>query len=48
MKVVMSMYENSKIKVKVGSEFPEEFYVVVGVHQESVLSPLLMQLWWML
>ena len=37
----MSLYQGSKIKVKVGSEFSEEFYVAIGVHQESVLSPLL-------
>ena len=41
MKAVMSLYENSKTKVKVGSEFSEEFSVAVGVHQGSVLSPLL-------
>ena len=29
------------MRVKVGSEFSEEFYVAVGVHQGSVLSPLL-------
>ena len=38
-KTVMSLYEGSKTKVKVGSEFSEEFYVAVGVHQGSVLSP---------
>ena len=32
MKVVMSQYEGSKMKVKVGSEFSEEFFVVIGVH----------------
>ena len=37
----MSLYEGSKTKVKVGSEFSEEFYVAVGVHQGPVLSPLL-------
>ena len=37
----MSVYEGSKMKVKVGSEFSKKFYVVVGVHQGSVLSPLL-------
>ena len=40
-KVVMSLYEGSKTKVKVGSKFSEEFYVAVGVHHRSVLSPLL-------
>ena len=38
-KAVMSLY--SKMNVKVGFEFSEEFYVAVGVHQKSVLSPLL-------
>ena len=37
----MSLYEGSKTKVKVGSEFSEEFDVAVGVHQRSVLPPLL-------
>ena len=40
-KVVISLYEGSKIKFEVGSEFLEEFYVALGVHQRSVLSPLL-------
>ena len=31
----MSLYEGSKTKVKVGSEFSEEFYVAIGAHQES-------------
>ena len=26
-----SLYENSKTKIKVGSEFSEEFYVAVGI-----------------
>ena len=47
-KAVMNLYESSKTTVKVGSEFSEEFYVAVGIRQESVLSPLLFQLWWML
>ena len=38
---VMSLFEGSKTKVKVQSEFSEEFCVVIGVHQGSVLSPLL-------
>ena len=29
------------MKVKVGSEFSEEFSAAVGLHQGSVLSPLL-------
>ena len=40
-KAVMSLCEGSKIKVEVGSKFPDEFYVAVGVHQGTVLSPLL-------
>ena len=40
-KVVMSLYEGSKTKVKVGCEFSQEFYVAVGVYKRSVLSPLL-------
>ena len=40
-KAVMSLYEGSKMKVKVGSEFLEKFYVAVAVHQESALSLLL-------
>ena len=41
MKAVIILYEGSKTKVKIGSEFSEEFYVAVGVHQGSVLSSLL-------
>ena len=40
-KAVMSLYEGSKTKVRVGPEFSDEFHVSVGVHQGSVLSPLL-------
>ena len=36
-KAMMNLYEGSKTEVKIGSEFPEEFYVAVGVHQGSVL-----------
>ena len=43
-KVVMSLYEGSKTKVKVVSKFSEEFYVVVGIQQGSVLSPLLLSI----
>ena len=35
------MYEGSKTKVKIGSEFSKDLYVTVGVHQGSILSPLL-------
>ena len=41
-KTVMSLYEGSRTKVSlVGSGFSEEFGVRVGVHQGSVLSPLI-------
>ena len=35
------MYNNARCRVRVGSEYSEEFEVSVGVHQGSVLSPLL-------
>ena len=38
---VMSLYDGAKTKVKVGSAYSENFLVKVGVHQGSVLSPLL-------
>ena len=38
---VMSLYDGAKTRVKVGSAYSEEFKVKVGVHQGSVLSPLL-------
>ena len=38
---VMSLYEGSRTKVRVGSGTSEEFGVRVGVHQGSVLSPLI-------
>ena len=37
----MSLYEGAETKVRVGSGLSEEFSVKVGVHQGSVLSPLL-------
>ena len=40
-KAVMSLYESSRTKVRVGSVFSEEFGVRVGVHQGSVLSPMI-------
>ena len=40
-KAMMSLYDGSKTKGKVVCEFSEEFSLVVGVHQGSVLSPLL-------
>ena len=40
-KAVMSLYEGSRTKVRVGSGLLEEFGVRVGVHQGSVISPLI-------
>ena len=40
-KAMMSLYEGAETKVRVGSGLSEEFSVKVGVHQGSVLSPLL-------
>ena len=37
----MSLYDDAKTRVRVGSAYAEEFEVKVGVHQGSVLSPLL-------
>ena len=37
----MSLYEEAETKLRVGSGLSEEFSVKVGVHQGSVLSPLL-------
>ena len=39
-KAVMSLYEGAKTRVRVGLELSEEFEVKVGVHQGSMLSPL--------
>ena len=39
--LVQSMYKNARSKVRVGDSYSEEFEVSVGVHQGSVLSPLL-------
>jgi hypothetical protein len=39
--VIMSMYENVTIAVKINDIVNDEFEVKVGVHQGSVLSPLL-------
>ena len=36
-----SMYEDARSRVRVGDGYSEEFGVGVGVHQGSVLSPLL-------
>ena len=40
-RLVQSMYANVRSRVRVGDEYSEEFNVGVGVHQGSVLSPLL-------
>ena len=39
-RAVMSLYEGTKTRFRVGLELSEEFEVKVGVHQGSVLSPL--------
>ena len=41
MRLVQGMYANAWNYVRVGEEYSEEFEVKVGVHQGSVLSPLL-------
>ena len=41
MQAVMSLYEGSRTKVKRESRTSEEFGVQVGVHQGSVISPLI-------
>ena len=40
-RAVMSLYHRPKTKVQLGSELSQEILVQVGVHQGSVLSPLL-------
>ena len=40
-RVVQGMYANARIRVRVNGQLSEEFGVGVGVHQGSVLSPLL-------
>ena len=40
-RLTQAMYNNACSRVRVGSEYSEEFKVGVGVHQGSVLSPLL-------
>ena len=39
---VMSLYKGARTKVKVGTRLSEELEVNIGVHQGSVLSPLLL------
>jgi len=38
---VMALYVNSRTRVKAMAGVSEEFHILVGVHQGSVLSPLL-------
>ena len=40
-KVIMAMYKNAKSLVSVNGALGDEFDVKVGVHQGSVLSPIL-------
>ena len=40
-RLVQSMYKDVRSRVRVGDGYSEEFSVGVGVHQSSVLSPLL-------
>jgi len=40
-KAVMALYVNSRTRVKAMAGISEEFNILVGVHQASVLSPLL-------
>ena len=40
-RLVQGMYSNARSRVCVGEGYSEEFEVKVGVHQGSVLSPLL-------
>ena len=40
-RAVISIYHGAKTKIRVGSELSQEFLVQVGVHQGSVLWPLL-------
>ena len=39
--LVQGMYSNARSHVRAGEGYSEEFEVKVGVHQGSVLSPLL-------
>ncbi|WP_347046853.1 RNA-directed DNA polymerase, partial [Escherichia coli] len=40
-RAVQAMYKNAVSRLRVNNEFSDEFSVKVGVHQGSVLSPLL-------
>ena len=41
MRLVQGIYANAQSRVSVGEGYSEEFEVKAGVHQGSVLSPLL-------
>lgn len=41
MRVVMVMYEGVSTQVRVNGDLSDEFSVNIGVHQGSVLSPIL-------
>ena len=40
-RIIQAMYSNARSRVRVNGQYSEEFGVGVGVHQGSVLSPLL-------
>ena len=40
-RLIQSMYANVRSRVRVGDGYSDEFSVLVGVHEGSVLSPLL-------
>ena len=42
MRLVQGMYADARSRVHVGEGFSQEFEVKIGVHQGSVLSPLLL------
>ena len=39
--IIQAMYSNDQSRVQVSGQYSEEFGVGVGMHQGSVLSPLL-------
>ena len=45
-RVIQSMYEGALTSVKLGVSESAEFAVKVGVHQGSVLSPMLLSSYW--
>ena len=44
LKIIQGMYANARSRVRVNGQYSKEFGVGVGVHQGSVLSPLLFKL----